>query len=242
MKILLFISFLTLLFVQGCMETNTNKPEKIVNLDNSGYIHSGAVDKPAEILPMKENKSVFDDLKEKIKSEKLGEELYDSFSSKEYFFRLLGNESGTVDRIFIINGMGERLNDLITGEMLGWQFRPAELSGKSVKSIYDWKYSSSDYYLAVDKTPEIIGGIYALQEKIIYPELAKRAGIEGKVFVRTFIDESGNVVKSEVIKGIGAGCDEAAVRAINGLKFTPGMIDGKAVRVEIVIPISFKLQ
>ena len=51
--------------------------------------------------------------------------------------------------------------------------------------------------------PEPIGGMFAIQEKIKYPEIAKRAGIEGKVIIQAFIDENGNVVQAKVIKGIG---------------------------------------
>ncbi|MCK7524737.1 MAG: energy transducer TonB [Ignavibacteriales bacterium] len=59
--------------------------------------------------------------------------------------------------------------------------------------------------------PEPIGGIKAIQEKIVYPEIAKRAGVEGKVYVLAFVDESGTVTDAKIIKGIGAGCDEAAL-------------------------------
>ena len=53
--------------------------------------------------------------------------------------------------------------------------------------------------------PEPIGGLYAIQSKIKYPEEAKRNGVEGKVFIQAFIDETGNVVEAKVIKGVGHG-------------------------------------
>ena len=55
------------------------------------------------------------------------------------------------------------------------------------------------------------------------------------------MDENGNVTKAEVIKGIGLGCDEAALDAVRLTKFKPGKQRGKPIKVQITIPISFKL-
>jgi len=100
---------------------------------------------------------------------------------------------------------------------------------------------SLDFFMAVEEMPEPIGGIAAIQKKIIYPEIAKRAGVQGRVFVKAFVDESGKVHKAEIVKGIGAGCDEAAIAAVLKTKFKPGKQRGKPVRVQVSIPILFKL-
>ena len=100
---------------------------------------------------------------------------------------------------------------------------------------------SVDFFVAVEEMPNPIGGIAAIQQKIIYPEIAKRAGVQGRVYVKAFVDEAGVVRKAEVIKGIGAGCDEAAVEAVLKTKFTPGRQRGQAVKVQVSIPILFKL-
>lgn len=92
-----------------------------------------------------------------------------------------------------------------------------------------------------DKMPEPIGGIKAIQEKIHYPEIAKRAGIEGKVFIRADIDKEGNVTKTEVLKKLGHGLDEAAVKAVSQTKFKPAKKNNKEVEAQVVIPILFKL-
>lgn len=97
------------------------------------------------------------------------------------------------------------------------------------------------YFVAVEDMPEPIGGIAAIQSKIVYPEIAKRAGVEGKVYVTAFVDESGNVTKAEVLKGIGAGCDEAALAAVRATKFKPGKQRGKPVKVQVSIPVIFRL-
>lgn len=98
-----------------------------------------------------------------------------------------------------------------------------------------------EFFVAVEQMPEPIGGIAAIQKKIVYPEIAKRAGVQGRVYVKAFVDEGGNVQKAEVIKGIGAGCDEAAIKAVLKTKFKPGKQRGKPVRVQVSIPILFKL-
>jgi len=98
------------------------------------------------------------------------------------------------------------------------------------------------FFVAVEQMPTVIGGIKSIQEHIKYPEIAKRAGIEGRVFVKAFIDSTGTVVKTEIIRGIGAGCDEAAMTAVEKVKFKPGMQKGKPVNVQITVPILFKLQ
>ncbi len=98
------------------------------------------------------------------------------------------------------------------------------------------------YFVAVEEMPEPIGGIMAIQQKIVYPEIAKRAGVEGKVYVLAFVDENGDVRDAKIIKGIGAGCDEAALEAVKKTKFKPGKQRGKAVRVQVSIPVVFKLQ
>ena len=98
------------------------------------------------------------------------------------------------------------------------------------------------YFVAVEEMPEPIGGIKGIQDKIIYPEIAKRAGVEGKVYILAFVDKTGTVTKAQVIKGIGAGCDEAALDAVLKTKFKPGKQRGKPVNVQVSIPIIFKLQ
>lgn len=102
--------------------------------------------------------------------------------------------------------------------------------------------SENIIFVAVEQMPEPIGGISAIQKQIKYPELAKRAGIQGKVYVKAYVDEKGNVFKVELLKGIGAGCDEVAMVAVKNTKFTPGKQRGRAVKVQMTVPINFKLQ
>ena len=104
------------------------------------------------------------------------------------------------------------------------------------------KEEEPTYFVAVEEMPEPIGGIQAIQSKIIYPEIAKRAGVEGKVYVLAFVDETGEVTSVKIIKGLGAGLDEAALNAVKQTKFKPGKQRGKPVKVQVSIPIVFRLQ
>ena len=97
------------------------------------------------------------------------------------------------------------------------------------------------FFVAVEEMPEPIGGLSAIQKKIKYPDMAKKAGLEGKVFVTAFIDETGTVTNVKLLKGLGAGCDEEAINAVKQTKFKPGRQRGKAVKVQVTIPIVFKL-
>lgn len=96
------------------------------------------------------------------------------------------------------------------------------------------------YFVAVEEMPEPIGGIAAIQRKVVYPAIASAAAVEGRVIINAFVDEYGNVTNTEVVKGIGYGCDEAAIDAIKSTKFKPGKQRGKPVNVRITIPILFK--
>lgn len=158
------------------------------------------------------------------------------------------------------------LMDEMTEKMLPmmekWEFEPAKLYNENVgmqknikalfavdngeiivKKPFDLNFDNfeTEYFVAVEQMPSPIGGIGAIQKNIVYPEIAKRAGIEGRVFVKAFIDTLGNVVKTEIIRGIGAGCDEASMEAVKKVKFKPGIHRGKPVNTQVTVPILFKL-
>ena len=99
----------------------------------------------------------------------------------------------------------------------------------------------ASYFVAVEDLPEPMGGISAIQRAVVYPEIAKRAGVEGTVYVEAFVNEEGKVTRTKVVKGIGAGCDEAAQDAVMKTTFKPGKQRGKAVKVRMSIPIRFRL-
>ena len=104
-----------------------------------------------------------------------------------------------------------------------------------------------EVFLVVEVEPQFEGGLEALYkylaENIKYPEQAKSDGIQGRVFVRFVIEADGSVTNAQVLRGIGGGCDEEALRVVEAMpKWTPGMQQGKPVRVQFNLPITFKLQ
>lgn len=102
---------------------------------------------------------------------------------------------------------------------------------------------SDDGYLAfAEVMPEPVNGMADLIKQVKYPEIAKKAGIEGKVYALAYVDEKGNVTDVKIIKGIGAGCDEEVISVLKKAKFKPGQNKGANVKVKTSIPFQFKLK
>lgn len=97
-------------------------------------------------------------------------------------------------------------------------------------------------FTIVEQMPELIGGLRGLQSSIVYPDMAMKAGIEGRVIVQFVIDEQGRVLDPRVVRGIGGGCDEEALKAVTLARFKPGMQRGRPVKVRYNLPISFSLK
>jgi protein TonB len=101
-------------------------------------------------------------------------------------------------------------------------------------------------FTIVEDQPTPNGGMAAfyqfVQKKLKYPAQARRMGIEGKVFVQFVVDKDGTLTDVQAVKGIGAGCDEEAVRVLKSApKWKPGKQRGRSVRVRMILPITFKL-
>lgn len=103
-----------------------------------------------------------------------------------------------------------------------------------------------EVFTVVEEQPEFPGGSTELYriigERLKYPKEARKQGIEGRVFIQFVIDETGQVTNVKPVKGIGAGCDEAAANVIAELPaFIPGKQRGKNVKVRMVLPVIFTL-
>ena len=101
-------------------------------------------------------------------------------------------------------------------------------------------------FTVVESMPSFPGGeearITYLNENIKYPQMARESGIQGRVFVTFVVERDGRVTDVKVLRGIGGGCDEEAVRVIQNMpKWEPGKQRGKPVRVQFNMPILFKL-
>jgi protein TonB len=106
--------------------------------------------------------------------------------------------------------------------------------------------TADEIFTIVEQQPEPNGGLSAFYDYVganmKYPGRASRMGIEGRVFVEFVVEKNGTLTDIRVVKGIGAGCDEEAVRVIsNAPNWKPGKQRGNPVRVRMVMPIMFKL-
>jgi TonB family protein len=114
--------------------------------------------------------------------------------------------------------------------------------------VVGMKQSNSDQiYDFVGEKPVFPGGDEALFEhlgnNIKYPEEARKNKIEGRVIVKFVVMKDGSIADAKVVRGIGAGCDEEALRVIRTMpKWTPGIHNGNAVNVTYTLPLSFKLE
>lgn len=103
-----------------------------------------------------------------------------------------------------------------------------------------------EVFVVVEEQAEFPGGLdsmYAyIHKNLKYPELAKEKGIEGRVFVSFIIEKDGSISNVKILRGIGGGCEEAAVEMIKNMpKWKPGKQRGKPVRFQFVLPIKFEL-
>ncbi len=98
-------------------------------------------------------------------------------------------------------------------------------------------------FIPYDEPPQPIGGFAAIQKKLKYPEIARKAGIEGQVIIYAKISVQGKVINTRVVKPLGnSGCNEAAIKAIKQVKWKPAMQRDKPVTVWVSVPVKFKLR
>ena len=100
----------------------------------------------------------------------------------------------------------------------------------------------AEIFIVVEEMPEIIGGIERLYALLEYPELARKAGLEGLVVLQFVVEPDGRVSNIEVVRSAGRLLDEAAIKAVQQLQFKPGRQRGRPVRVRFALPIRFRLQ
>ena len=100
---------------------------------------------------------------------------------------------------------------------------------------------------SVQEQPEFLGGEEAriawLQKNLKYPDMEFEAGISGKVYIEFAVDKDGSVQEASVKRGVSAGLDKEALRAVKAMpKWTPGKMGGRPVKVRFVQRVEFKLK
>ncbi len=113
--------------------------------------------------------------------------------------------------------------------------------------VIEVEESKKEVFTIVEEMPAFPGGEAErnkfLAENIQYPQQATENGIQGTVYVSFVVDSKGNVTDVKILRGIGGGCDEEALRVVRMMpKWHPGKQNGKNVRVLFNMPIYFKLQ
>ncbi|RKD13244.1 hypothetical protein BCY91_10520 [Pelobium manganitolerans] len=107
--------------------------------------------------------------------------------------------------------------------------------------------NNHEIFTNVEVLPSFPGGLEAfgkfLAQNLRYPDQAKKDKTQGRVFCQFVVEKDGSLSNIKVVRGIGGGCDEEAVRVLAiSPKWHPGVQNGRLVRVGYTIPILFNLQ
>jgi TonB family protein len=150
------------------------------------------------------------------------------------------------------NGSIMNLRWEMDGDVVQYTAEPFSITEESLETLLGGLSTLADapekdsIFQVVDEMPEFPGGPEAMMKfvtsNVKYPEKAKDEGIAGRVFVSFVVEKDGTVSNVKVLRGIGGGCDEEAVRVVKSMpKWKPGMQKGKPVRVNFNMPFTFKL-
>lgn len=172
--------------------------------------------------------------------------------------------SDTSGRVIAENGNGkwikynENFTQFITGNITNGK-EEGEWVGVTADSVkFTQQYSKGEFkggdvylktgkpfhFTQLDVQPGFVGGPDALNrylsKNIKYPKEASKNDVKGRVILTFVVDGSGTVTDAKILRGIGSGCDEEALRVINASPtWNPGIQNGMPVRVQYSIPIAF---
>lgn len=108
------------------------------------------------------------------------------------------------------------------------------------------KEDDGQIHILAEVQPKPVGGyeqFYStLSKNLRYPRQAMRQFVDGKVYVEFVVDKKGKVVHPKILKGIGAGCDEEAIRVVALTHWEPGRQRGQPVNVRMVMPVVFRVR
>jgi len=122
-----------------------------------------------------------------------------------------------------------------------------EIEEQIIEDDDEGEDKEEEIFVFVEDQPGYPGGEEArlkyLRDNIKYPEMAKESGIQGTVYVTFVVEKDGRISNVKILRGIGGGCDEEAMRVIKGMpKWKPGKQRGRPVRAQFNMPIRFILQ
>ncbi len=170
-------------------------------------------------------------------------------------------KDGSVDNVRILRGIGFGCDEeavRVVSSMPKWN--PGKQRGQAVRVQFNLpirfylndeqisknEETTSITYKVVEQMPEFANKDKTLEQflkdNLKYPESAHKAGIQGTVYVNFLVKEDGSIANTNILRGIGSGCDEEALRVVNLMKFRPGKQGGEIVAVEHNLPIKFILE
>ncbi|GAB3915457.1 M56 family metallopeptidase [Mucilaginibacter boryungensis] len=169
-------------------------------------------------------------------------------------------KDGTVSNPKVIHGIGGGADEealKVVAAMPKWA--PAMQNGQAIRQQFTIPISftltgdktmadeGNEVFTAVEQMTEFPGGLPAfgnyLSKNIRYPAVARENHVQGKVFLTFVVEKDGSITDIKVLRGIGSGADEEAVRVIkNSPKWKPAMQNGRLVRAQFTVPISFALK
>lgn len=136
------------------------------------------------------------------------------------------------------------IEEQITVDM-DMEITPLEINVNAPVQVEVEEEDPNTLFTVVEESASPVGGITAFTEfvskNLVYPAMARRMDIQGKVYVEFIVERDGTITNVRTMKGIGAGCDEEAVRVVSiSPKWNPGKQRGRAVRQKMILPINFR--
>ncbi|GAB3910217.1 energy transducer TonB [Mucilaginibacter boryungensis] len=176
------------------------------------------------------------------------------------FLTFVVEKDGSLDNIQLLRGIGSGCDEeAIRVIKASPKWKPATVNDQVVRSQFTVPVSfhlpgapiqhvpnADGVYTAVEQQASFPGGLQEfgnyLAQSIRYPDDARKNNIQGKVFLTFVVEKDGSLTNIKVLRGIGGGCDEEAVRVMEASpKWQPGMQGEQAVRSQFTVPISFSL-
>lgn len=114
-----------------------------------------------------------------------------------------------------------------------------DLGDKKIE-IKEEEVPDSEEFIAVEKEPQV--DLAELQKKVVYPEMARKSGVEGQVIVRVLVGKDGRVKQTKVQYSESSMLDQAAIDAVKKAVFTPAIQNKQPITCWVSIPIKFRLR
>lgn len=123
----------------------------------------------------------------------------------------------------------------------------ADIEDAPIRQAEEEETKEDEIFVFVEEQAGFPGGeekrMQFLRDNIKYPEMAKESGTQGTVYLKFVIEKDGSITNVQVVRGIGAGCDEEAVKVAKSMpRWQPAKQRGRPVRVWFNMPIKFTLQ